>query len=55
LLNRLYDLKDLRLHVFGHIHESNGVLVRDPVTFVNAAICDRRRYAPVQPIHVIEL
>lgn len=44
LRSRLNDLPGLRLHLFGHIHESYGqkeynVNGRD-VTFVNAAICD---------------
>ena len=29
-----------RFHVFGHIHECSGVLVRNGTTYVNAAICD---------------
>lgn len=43
-----------RLHVFGHIHESHGTVVRDGVTFVNAACCDLR-YRPTQPPIVIDL
>jgi predicted phosphohydrolase len=43
-----------RLHVFGHIHESRGTLLRDGVTFVNAACCDLR-YRPTQAPIVIDL
>jgi len=56
LTKRIGELKDLKLHVFGHIHDSNGVYI-DPVTgktFVNAAICSEE-YKPIQPVHVIEI
>lgn len=54
LLNRIKQLKDLKLHAFGHIHTGHGVLVQDNVTFVNAAICgDRGHVAEYDPI-VIE-
>ena len=36
-----------RLHVFGHIHESYGQLVRDGTHFVNASTCNLQ----YQPIH----
>jgi 3',5'-cyclic AMP phosphodiesterase CpdA len=59
LRERIEKLRALRLHVFGHLHESNGVerikRWREEVTFVNAAMCDRERYAPVQPIHVVDI
>ena len=37
LLHRIPALKALRLHCFGHIHSSKGVLVKDEITYVNAA------------------
>jgi predicted phosphohydrolase len=43
-----------RLHVFGHIHEAYGRLVRDGTTYVNACNCDVR-YRPLQPPVVVEL
>lgn len=43
-----------KLHVFGHIHESAGELVKDGVRYVNAAICDLR-YQPVLPPIVVDL
>ena len=43
-----------RVHVFGHIHESSGMLVQDGITFVNASICDGD-YKPVNPVRVIDL
>lgn len=54
LAERLTKLSDLRLHVFGHIHEGAGSVERDGVTFVNAAICTRR-YVPSNPVQVIDL
>lgn len=67
LMARIRQLESLRLHVFGHIHESNGKeefmdLSMDvsaqpfpKITFVNASICDREYYNPVQEIHVVDL
>lgn len=43
LRKRLRSLSNLRLHTFGHIHESYGqvdYLGEFPLTFVNAAICN---------------
>lgn len=60
LRTRLEHLHSLRLHVFGHIHESYGcenVTWHDPkqsVTFVNAASCNRA-YRPVNPPIVVEI
>lgn len=55
LLNRVKQLKQLKLHAFGHIHTGHGVLIQDNVTFVNAAICgDRGHIVEYEPT-VIEL
>lgn len=54
LARRIEKLPRLKLHVFGHIHPSNGKLVRGATTFVNACICDSN-YQPVQPVHVVDL
>jgi len=43
-----------RVHVFGHIHESYGVLKQDGTTFINACICDER-YQPVHAPIVIDV
>lgn len=43
-----------RLHVFGHIHEGYGTVVRDGTRFVNASNCSER-YNPVQPPIVVDL
>ena len=54
LSHRLGALGDLRLHVFGHIHEAYGVERVNGTTFVNASICDLR-YRPVNPPVVVDL
>jgi Icc-related predicted phosphoesterase len=55
LRKRVDELKELKLHVFGHIHSSNGQF-KDPSgkLFVNAAICDES-YQPSQLPQVITL
>jgi Icc-related predicted phosphoesterase len=43
LLKRTQELKELKLHVFGHIHPGNGTFISDDilgVVFCNASICD---------------
>ena len=42
LLHRIHQLKALKLHVFGHIHESYGTHIEDGVLHVNACTCDHR-------------
>ena len=37
LLEKIKDLKNLKVHVFGHIHEANGLLEIDGVTYINAS------------------
>lgn len=56
LLNALENgLESLRLHVFGHIHESHGYYRRtDGPLFVNAAICDLK-YKPSNLPIVVDL
>lgn len=43
-----------RLHVFGHIHESYGRVLRDGVHFVNASTCDHH-YHPTRAPVVVDL
>lgn len=49
LMDRIKQLKNLKLHVFGHIHCDAGEKNFNGVQFVNAAICDEQ-YMPTQPI-----
>lgn len=56
LRKRTDELEHLKLHVFGHIHDSNGIYI-DQATqkkFVNAAICNEE-YKPIQPVHIVEI
>lgn len=55
LRKRLDELPQLKAHIFGHIHDSNGQhKTADGKLFVNAAICDEG-YKPVQPVNIIEI
>lgn len=40
LLSKIKELKDLKIHVFGHIHEANGIEEIDGVTYINASSLD---------------
>jgi Icc-related predicted phosphoesterase len=40
LSNKIKDLTDLKVHVFGHIHEASGIDEKDGVTYVNASTLD---------------
>lgn len=42
LLNRVKELKNLKIHVFGHIHEDSGHVEKDGVHFVNASVLNLR-------------
>ena len=55
LRKRVDQLKDLKLHCFGHLHDNNGIY-KDPSgkLFVNAAICSEQ-YEPIQPVRIVEL
>lgn len=54
LSERLAHLKQLKLHVFGHIHEGYGVYGASDWTSVNAVICTRE-YKPTNKPIVIDL
>jgi Icc-related predicted phosphoesterase len=54
LYNRVMQLKDLKLHVFGHIHWSYGQLRIGNTDFVNAAICTEQ-YKPTNLPIVVEI
>lgn len=56
LSQRIKKLKDLRLHVFGHIHEDYGMCSDTDrgIFYVNAASCDLS-YKPINDPIVVEL
>ncbi len=53
---KVWELKDPKLVVFGHIHEAYGIFDSSPEgpIFVNAALMDVN-YEPVNPVRMIEL
>jgi len=50
---RIAQLPQLRLHVFGHVHEAHGIERIGEVLHVNACICDSR-YFPEQKSWVLD-
>ncbi len=54
LEERIRELKDLKLHIFGHIHCNSGERFKDGVHFINACICDEMYY-PSNPIRIVEI
>lgn len=53
LLNAVYRVKP-KIHLFGHIHEGSGIVIKDGITFVNGSIMDGMYNVMHQP-RVIEL
>lgn len=54
LAYKLQDLKNLKIHVFGHIHEGYGMKVINNTHFVNASICTGN-YKPINLPLIIDL
>lgn len=55
LRSRVRELKQLKLHAFGHIHEGRGAHEEGGVRFVNAASLDGRYALCKQPYTVVDL
>jgi Icc-related predicted phosphoesterase len=53
LLERIREIRP-KLCVFGHIHASHGMIVKEGITFVNAATCDEE-YLQTNPPIVVDL
>ena len=53
LAQRIKQLKQLKLHVFGHIHAGYGELHQEGVRYINASVCNER-YQPVNAPIVID-
>lgn len=45
-------LKNLKLHVFGHIHHSYGIKIINNITYVNASSCNEKYWLVNKPIIV---
>jgi Icc-related predicted phosphoesterase len=54
LSNRIKDLTQLKLHLFGHIHQGYGIEEISGVTYVNASICDED-YNPLNKPIILEI
>lgn len=54
LFDRVEKLKDLKLHVMGHIHGARNHEFIDSTLFINASICDEK-YRPMNKPYVVDL
>ncbi|MBQ2591354.1 MAG: serine/threonine protein phosphatase, partial [Paludibacteraceae bacterium] len=54
LRDKIDKLPSLRCHLFGHQHEANAIIVRNGITFSNAAVLDNQYNLIANP-RVIEL
>lgn len=54
LLQRVKQLKQLRLHCFGHIHMDSGEIDINGVKFINAAVCNDENLV-THPIRIMEI
>lgn len=54
LYNRIQELKELKVHCFGHIHQNYGIQVFNKIYSVNASVCTEN-YRPINKPVVIEL
>jgi Icc-related predicted phosphoesterase len=52
LNNKITELKELKAHIFGHIHCDYGQLVKDGVTYVNASLCNETYNLVNKPITI---
>jgi len=50
LMNAIHTLPELKLHVFGHIHEAYGMHVENNCTFINASVLDRKYKKYAEPV-----
>jgi Icc-related predicted phosphoesterase len=54
LNSRIQDLKELQLHIFGHLHLGYGQQKIGNTMFVNASVCTEQ-YKPTNPIFTIDI
>jgi Icc-related predicted phosphoesterase len=52
LMNTIHALPELKMHIFGHIHESYGMYVENDCIFVNASVLDRKYKKSAEPMVV---
>lgn len=51
---KVQELHQLKLHVFGHIHDSSGEHCKFNKLFINASICDEN-YRATNPVRIVDL
>lgn len=54
LSERIWELPNLKAHVFGHIHYSRGIQKEYGITFANSCICNEQ-YNPINHPHVFDI
>lgn len=54
LYDRIQDLKELKLHVFGHIHLGHGSIKIGQVNYINASICTEE-YKPINNPYIVNV
>lgn len=54
LTEKIKELKQLKAHIFGHIHEAFGLIEQDGVKYMNASFLDRK-YRPTNRPHIFEI
>jgi Icc-related predicted phosphoesterase len=54
LLNRISELKQLKLHIGGHLHLGSGVRIKNGITFINASILNEQ-YQVANPVRIIDI
>jgi Icc-related predicted phosphoesterase len=55
LADRIFELKNLQAHIFGHLHRDGGKMVEEyGIKFVNASVCTDS-YVPTNPIVTLEI
>jgi len=50
LKDRIAELKELKLHVFGHLHDNGGVVDNGEYLSVNASLLDENYYMAKKPV-----
>lgn len=54
LLNKIKGLKQLKAHLFGHIHSGSGIKIINNIKFANCSICDAQNN-PINSIRIIDV
>lgn len=52
LYNRVMKLKNLKLHLYGHLHGGYGILKMNNTTFINASVCTEQYKPTNKPFEI---